>query len=119
MISSVKHFSKESLHLGEQAKALDQVQQLNYQKNFFRFLTSFIFGSFNSIALCASLLYMNYKGETENLTAGNLKYLFNFKVTCKSRMINIFRKCYIFFHPIPTNLLNMGWASGLVSRHSL
>ena len=115
MISSVKHFSKESLHLGEQAKALDQVQQLNYQKNFFRFLTSFIFGSFNSIALCASLLYMNYKGETEDLTAGKLKYLFHLKV----RMINIFRKCYIFFHPIPTNLLNMGWASGLVSRHSL
>jgi len=76
MISSVKHFSKESLHLGEQAKALDQVQQLNYQKNFFRFLTSFIFGSFNSIALCASLLYMNYKGETEDLTAGSVTSFF-------------------------------------------
>merc|ERR1712098_191763 len=76
MISSVKHFSRESLHLGEQAHALDQMQQMNYQKNFFRFLTSFIFGSFNSIALCASLLYMNYIGETDNLTAGSVTSFF-------------------------------------------
>ena len=73
MISSVKHFSRESLHLGEHGNALDKMQLMNYKINFYSFLTDFVFGSFHSIALCISLLYMRYEGETENLTAGTLK----------------------------------------------
>jgi len=72
MISSVKNFSKESLHLGEHRNALDQMQEMNLQKNFFQFLTSFVFSSVHSIALCISLMYMHYEGETKNLPAGSV-----------------------------------------------
>ena len=70
MISSVKHFSKEPLHLGEQSTALDQMEQLNYKKNFFRFLHDFILTSFNTTSLCLSLLIINSYGTTINLDSG-------------------------------------------------
>ena len=70
MISTVKFFSREDLHLGEQKHALDQMMEINYQKNFFRFLDYFVFKSFNTTAFCFSMFLLFSYGDHIDLEAG-------------------------------------------------
>ena len=76
MISSVKHFSKERMHVTEQNDALDQMSSLAYQKNFFRFLYEFILKSFTTVSFCLSLFLLNSYEERFTIKAGQVTAFF-------------------------------------------
>ena len=57
MISSVKLFSREDLHLEEQSLALHKMKDTMVTKNFFRFIVVFITRSFNVASFCLALYF--------------------------------------------------------------
>ena len=57
MISSVKLFSREDLHLEEQSLALNKMKDTMVTKNFFRFIVVFITRSFNIASFCLALYF--------------------------------------------------------------
>ena len=76
MISSVKHFSKEEMHLTEQNDALDQMSSLAYQKNCYRFLYEFILKSLTTASFCLGLFLLNNYEESFTLEAGKITAFF-------------------------------------------
>ena len=76
MISSVKHFSKEEMHLTEQNDALDQMSSLAYQKNSYRFLYEFILKSLTTASFCLGLFLLNNYEESFTLEAGKITAFF-------------------------------------------
>ena len=74
MISSVKYFSKEPVHLAEQADALDQMSALSYKRNLFRFLDVFTWRICTSASFGLSLYLINVYGENITIRTG---YYFN------------------------------------------
>ena len=76
MISSVKHFSKEEMHLTEQNDALDQMSSLAFQKNSYRFLSEFILKSLTTVSFCLGLFLLNNYEENFTLEAGKITAFF-------------------------------------------
>ena len=77
MISTVKSFSREDVHLTEQADALDQMLNLSVKKTFFQSLFVFIGQTLDSFSFAVSLLVLIYNFEIIPMDAGmkkNKKY---------------------------------------------
>ena len=55
MISSVKLFSKEELHIKEQKMALNKIRDIMTTHEFFRSLLLFLVKTFNTVAFCVAL----------------------------------------------------------------
>ena len=86
MISSVKYFSKEPVHLGEQADALDQMSALSYKRNLFRFLDVFTWRICTSASFGLSLYLINVYGENITIRAGDM----NMKISKLQNSLSVF-----------------------------
>ena len=96
MISSVKYFSKEDQHLGEQSDGLDQMYALCYKKNFFRMLHVFISGSFEISSFCLSLVLLQLYQDDIQLEAGQITAFYM-----------LFKNIYSIFEGINASYLHM------------
>eukprot|EP00092_Neocalanus_flemingeri_P021059 GFUD01022817.1.p1 GENE.GFUD01022817.1~~GFUD01022817.1.p1 ORF type:complete len:634 (-),score=129.21 GFUD01022817.1:347-1978(-) len=76
MISSVKLFSREDLHLEEQSLALHQMKDIMMKKNFFRFTVTFITRSFNIASFCLALYFSMSFMESLRVDSGDLTAFF-------------------------------------------
>jgi len=76
MISSVKMFSREDLHLEEQSLALHQMKDIMQRKNFFRFIVTFITRSFNIASFCLALYFSVSFMESLRVDPGDLTAFF-------------------------------------------
>merc|ERR1719318_603525 len=75
MISSVKLFSREDLHLEEQSLALHKMKDAMVTKNFFRFIVVFITRSFNIASFCLAL-YFSMSLDSLRVDPGDLTAFF-------------------------------------------
>ena len=71
MISTVKYFSREDLHLGEQTDALDQFKDLSLKRTTHSSIFGFIWRTTDIIAFTISLLLLVYNFEDVNMDPGN------------------------------------------------
>ena len=99
MITSVKLFSKENFHLTEQQSALDQLKDLMIQKNFFRFLVSFIGSSFHISSFCLALYFGVAFADSLNMNSGNI----NEEILNNQNRI-FYRRLYSIFPSLFSNL---------------
>ena len=70
MISTVKFFSREDLHLAEQAGALEQLQDLSLKKTSYSSLFIFIGETSDIFSFAVSLLLLVYNFETIAMDGG-------------------------------------------------
>ena len=70
MISTVKFFSREDLHLAEQAGALEQLQDLSLKKTSYNSLFIFIGETSDIFSFAVSLLLLVYNFETIAMDGG-------------------------------------------------
>ena len=70
MISTVKFFSREDLHLVEQAGALEQLQDLSLKKTSYNSLFIFIGETSDIFSFAVSLLLLVYNFETIAMDGG-------------------------------------------------
>merc|ERR1719499_804710 len=75
MISSVKLFSREDMHLEEQSLALHKMRDTMVTKNFFRFLVTFVERTFNIFSFCLAL-YFSVSIDTFRVESGDLTGFF-------------------------------------------
>ena len=73
MIPTVKMFSREETHLGEQSDALDQYKALSLRRIFYGFIMLFIGQISDSFSFSVSLLLLVYNSEELDMDAGKNK----------------------------------------------
>ena len=72
MISTVKFFSREDIHLAEQAESLDQQEHLSLKKNSYISLFSFIGDTSDIFSFAVSLLLLVYNFEEIAMDGGEI-----------------------------------------------